>query len=440
MAVNPQIFTPQIQGLQLENPMTFARNALAMRESQASAAANQLKVARATKAANVLAANKNKSVEEIANALLREGLPDEAKGFVDYATSRSQAGKAAREQEVAGLALLGSEAGAFANDPTSLNKASIMPWAQNAVKRGLMSPDALARFEAMPDDPQQLSVAMRRLQVQALTPVQQLETTVTEQDLGGESRYLRIPKLGGRAEEVEGSRETITRSPNRQVTNINLPPLEKEERGEKGKLNVRIYEDIRNRASSAGRLLPKIRASRAVLDKGFETGLFAPAKAEAARFLSAIGVEDAADFAADAQTFKATAQERVLERQLEQKGVQTTSDAARMEQTFARLGNEVEANRFLFDIAEAQAKYEIETRKFWDDWWNKNGTYEGVEDAWDKAGGSKSIFDDPKLKKYLEPSQAQPTAAPVRVKSVEEAKKLPAGTVFITPDGRTKVR
>lgn len=247
-----------------------------------------------------------------------------------------------------------------------------------------------------------------------------------------------VPKVPLSAD-LEAQEARLRRS-GRAVTNVNLPPLEKEESGEKGKLNVRIYEDIRNRATSAVRLLPKIQASRAVLDKGFETGLFAPAKTEAARFLSAIGVQDAAQYAADAQTFKATAQERVLERQLEQKGVQTTSDAARMEQTFARLGNEVEANRFLFDVAEAQAKYEIETRKFWDNWWNKNGTYEGVEDAWDKAGGSKSIFDDPKLKKYVEPRQEAAAGAPVRVNSAEEAKKLKPGTIFITPDGRQKVR
>lgn len=251
MPINPQIVVPQVQGIQLENPMTFARNALAMRESQASAAANQLKLIRAEKAANVLAANRDKPVEEIANALLREGLADEAKGFVDYATSRSQAGEAARKQEVAGLALLGSEAGAFANDPTSLNKASIMPWAQNAVRRGLMSQDALDRFQAMPDDPQQLSVAMRRLQVQALTPVQQLETSVMEQGLGGESRVLRIPKLGGRAEEVPGSRERVTASPNRPVTEVKVLPSAKKFSETFGEKAATQFDNLYTKAQSA---------------------------------------------------------------------------------------------------------------------------------------------------------------------------------------------
>lgn len=440
MPINPQIVVPQVQGIQLENPLALARNAMAIQEARSTIATNQLKSNRAALATSIFKQNAGKPPQEIANALFAAGLPDEAENVMKYQTAGGQSTKAQREAEVAGLQLLGSEAGAFANDPASLNKASILPWATAAVDRGLLNKDALARFQAMPDDPQALSAAMRRLQVQALTPQQQLATKVQEQDLGGTSRFLRVPELGGPAEVVPGSEAVVTRSPNAQTLNVNLPPLEKEEKGAKGKLNVSIYEEIRNRASSAARLLPKIQASRAVLDKGFETGFLAPAKAEAARFLSAIGVQDAAKFAADAQTFKATAQERVLERQLEQKGVQTASDATRMEQTFVRLGNETEANRFLFDVAEAQAKYEIETRKFWDSYWNKNGTYEGVEDAWDKAGGSRSLFDDPKLKKYLEPAQETPTGSFVQVKSVEEATALPLGTKFITPDGRVKVR
>lgn len=306
MPVNPQIFTPQIQGIQLENPMTFARNALAMRESQASAAANQLKVIRATKAANVLAANKDKPVEEIANALLREGLADEAKGFVDYATSRSQAGEAARKTEIAGLALLGSEAGAFSNDPTSLNKASILPWAQNAVKRGLMSPDALARFEAMPDDPQQLSVAMRRLQVQALTPVQQLETSVMEQGLGGETRVLRVPKLGGRAEEVPGSRATVTASPNRPLTQI-LMPSETERGKVIGKLGGEALVNEFNAASSAAKGLAKDYEALTVLRSGKpSTGITSELETGINRIRSAVaGDPEAAAKVSDSQYLEA---------------------------------------------------------------------------------------------------------------------------------------
>lgn len=222
MPINPQIFVPQVQPMQLENPLTLARNAMAIREAQSTIAANQLKTARAQALQNVLTKQPEgqRDPQSIANALLQSGFPEEAKQVMDFATSTGQSRKAGLEAEAAQFALLGSEAGAFANDPASLNKAAILPWASAAVQRGLLTPEAFARFESMPDDPRQLQAAMRRLQVQALTPVQQLETTVMQQDLGGETRALRVPKLGGPAEEVLGSRATVTASPNRPVTNI----------------------------------------------------------------------------------------------------------------------------------------------------------------------------------------------------------------------------
>jgi hypothetical protein len=44
MPINPQIYVPQIQPMQLQDPMVFARNALAMEEAESSIAANQLKI------------------------------------------------------------------------------------------------------------------------------------------------------------------------------------------------------------------------------------------------------------------------------------------------------------------------------------------------------------------------------------------------------------
>ena len=365
MPVNPQIFTPQIQGIQIENPMTFARNALAMRESQAAAAANQLKVARATKAANVLAANRDKPVEEIANALLREGLADEAKGFVDYATSRSQAGEAARKTEIAGLALLGSEAGAFANDPTSLNKASILPWAQNAVKRGLMSPDALARFEAMPDDPQQLNVAMRRLQVQALTPVQQLETSVMEQGLGGESRFLRIPRLGGPAEEVAGSRETITASPNRPVSQTQIVMPSETERGKiVGKLGGEALVNEYNAAASAARGLAKDYEALTVLRSGKpSTGITSELETGFNRLRSSVaGDPEAAAKVSDSQYLEALLGSDVFQQMsalgVGARGLDTPAEREFMREVIS--GTRKLDKDTLIRMAEMRAKYKEE--------------------------------------------------------------------------------
>lgn len=306
MAVNPQIIAPQIQGIQLENPMTFARNALAMQEAKSQIAANQLKVARAQKAAGVLAANKGKPIEEIANALLAEGLADEAESVYKFGTARGQSLKAGREAEAAGLALLGSEAGAFADDQTSLNKAAIMPWATAAVQRGLLTPDALQRFQAMPDDPAQLATAMRRLQVQALTPAQQTETQILQQDLGSTTRVMRVPKLGGKGEVVPGTEAAVTASPNRPLTQILMPG--ETARGKKigelgGESLVADYNAARSAVTGLGKDYEVLR----LLSEGKPTtGITAELETNIDRLVSTFaGDREAASRASDSELLEA---------------------------------------------------------------------------------------------------------------------------------------
>ena len=87
-------------------------------------------------------------------------------------------------------ALIAREAGAFLGDPNLLNKATIDPWAQGAVQRGILSPEAYTRFQELSDDPAVLGPAMQRLQMQGvsladqlrysrLTPGEQLTANVT---------------------------------------------------------------------------------------------------------------------------------------------------------------------------------------------------------------------------------------------------------------------
>lgn len=282
MPINPQIVVPQVQGIQLENPLALARNAMAIQEARSTIAANQLKSNRAALATSIFKQNAGKPPEQIANALFAAGLPDEAENVMKYQTAGGQSAKARREAEAAGLQLLGSEAGAFANDPASLNKAAIMPWATAAVQRGLLSSDALARFESMPDDPRALSAAMRRLQVQALTPQQQLATKVQEQNLGGQSRFVRIPELGGPGEVVEGLTAPITRSPNAPIQNINLPSKKFADTiGEKAAERLDAY---RENAEQAARGVDTNARLRPLLnDKNFISGTFADARLAVAR-------------------------------------------------------------------------------------------------------------------------------------------------------------
>jgi hypothetical protein len=205
-------------------------------------------------------------------------------------------------------------------------------------------------------------------------------------------------------------RKATTFAPSAQV-NVKLPALESAEQKGKGELNVKAYGAVSDAARLATRTLPSLETQSAILDKGFRTGFGTDAQKAGASVLASLGIPEAAQFATDAQTFLASTQQAVLQRQLEQKGPQTESDAQRITQTGAQLGNTPEANRFLIDVAKGQYKRDIEQRSFFDKWWSQNKTYEGAEDAWYAGDGGKSLFARPELKKYA--PKAVPVAAPV---------------------------
>lgn len=181
---------------------------------------------------------------------------------------------------------------------------------------------------------------------------------------------------------------------------VKLPEQEKEEKGARGKLLVEQYKGVSDQAKVAVRTLPALETNLAILDKGFDTGFGTEVKAAGAKVLGALGVPDAAQFATDAQTFLGSASAAVLQRQLEQKGPQTESDAQRITATGAQLGNTKEANKFLINVAKAQLKRDVDQRNFYDNWWKKNNTYDGAEDAWFNGEGGKSLFARSELKAY----------------------------------------
>lgn len=177
---------------------------------------------------------------------------------------------------------------------------------------------------------------------------------------------------------------------------------EKAEAGEFGKLLVKQYDDISKQASVAARTLPSIEANLAALNKGLDTGFGTEAKAAGAKVLGALGVKDAEKFATDTQTFQSNAISAVLQKQLEQKGPQTESDAQRIEQIGAQLGKTKAANQFILDLAKEQLRRDIEQRNFYAEWKKGpgKGSFNGAEDAWFAGEGGKSLFDRPALKKY----------------------------------------
>lgn len=205
-------------------------------------------------------------------------------------------------------------------------------------------------------------------------------------------------------------RKQSTHAPGTSVT----VTQEKAERGKFGELLVDQYKNISNAASLAAKTLPALDTQAKILDQGFTTGFGTEVKKAGASLLSALGVPEAEKFATDAQTFLAATQQAVLQRQLEQKGPQTEADAQRITQTGAQLGNTVNANRFIIDVAKAQLKRDIDQRNFYAEWRRGpgKGSFEGAEDAWFSGPGNKSLFDRPELKKYLPSAQGAAAAAP----------------------------
>jgi hypothetical protein len=192
----------------------------------------------------------------------------------------------------------------------------------------------------------------------------------------------------------------------RAITNVNVPPQEKAERAERGKLLVTEYSDISKAARLAAKTLPSIDANLSILNKGFSTGFGTETIAAGASVLSALGVPNAEKFATNAQVFQAKATEAVLQKQLEQKGPQTESDAQRIDKIGAQLGKTTAGNKFVLTTAKEQLKRDMEQRNFYDAWWKTNKTYDGAEDAWYSGEGGKSLFDRPALKEYIKTTEA----------------------------------
>jgi hypothetical protein len=196
-------------------------------------------------------------------------------------------------------------------------------------------------------------------------------------------------------------------------TTVNVNAGSKAEEVELGKYVVDQYKDISTRADVATRSLPALDINLKTLEKGFDTGFGAETIAAGAKVLAALGVQNAKDFATDSQTFLANANSAVLQKQLEQKGVQTAADADRITSTGAQLGNTKEANKFILSVAKAQLQRDIAQRKFYSEWRDENKTFKGAEDAWYAGPGSASLFDSPILKKYAEPVAGQTEARKV---------------------------
>ena len=230
------------------------------------------------------------------------------------------------------------------------------------------------------------------------------------------------------------------RAPGASITMVS----EKAEQGARGKMLVDQYSDISKSAGLAVKTLPSIEANLTSLNKGLDTGFGTEAKAAGAKILGALGVKDAEKYATDTQTFQANAINAVLQKQLEQKGPQTESDARRIEQIGAQLGKTKAANEFILSMAKEQLRRDVDQRNFYDRWYKTNKTYDGAEDAWFAGEGGKSLFDRPGLKQYgvsaanQIPTAATPARAAPAARTVVRTGTLNGRRVIQYSDGSTE--
>jgi hypothetical protein len=302
---------------------------------------------------------------------------------------------------------------------------NIIAFGQDAVIQGLYTPEqvetTVQQLLAMPPA-QRIAVL-----AQSGASAAELKPSVQQVNQGGQTQMLRVPAFNGAPTTVGSFADVPLPAPveaqkvrigkaTRATTTVQLPPQEKAEQADRGKMLVAEYNDISKAAKLAAKTLPSLDANLNILNKGFTTGFGTETKAAGASVLAALGVANADKFATNAQIFQAKATEAVLQKQLEQKGPQTESDAKRIDMVGAQLGKTTDGNKFLLTTAKEQLKRDMEQRNFYDAWWKKNKTYDGAEDAWFSGEGGKSLFDRPALKQYAgkpqESAAAQiPTAA-----------------------------
>lgn len=413
MPINPQIYVPQIQPMQLQDPMVFARNALAMEEAESSIAANQLKVKRANQLAGLI---KNRTTPLTPKELMSAGLFSEAEELAKAENALLTGQKT--EGEIIGQEMDLSKrllAGISALPPAEKARAYIA-WHetqhQNPVLKkyfdriGIKKEDADARIQTALAQPGGLD----KLVIDSAIGLDKALEQVFEQvDRGGTKEVIRFPKYGpGGAETVPGSERTVTRSPNVQDINV-ISKGDTAEEVAKAQSRVKDYDAIRDRADRGRRALPTLqRASRAL--ENFETGAFSQATTEARRVLISLGMgtEEAEKKVASADDFGRAVKDRILLKLSEQAGTQTEGDAVRAEETWASFTKLTESNKFLIDLEKAIVAQDNEQLAFFDEWEEENGTYRGAAKAWREGPGSKSLFDRPEMKKYADKTAGEP--------------------------------
>jgi hypothetical protein len=204
---------------------------------------------------------------------------------------------------------------------------------------------------------------------------------------------------------LTGERKAVGSMPPQVNVDARGPRLENEEQKGKGQLNIKNFGDLQGLAASAR----KENALLTGLERlDLDTSKLTPLNTTVSAWVGALGGgKRFSEKAAQGEGFTGFAKELVLQRQLAQKGPQTESDAKRLEQTTAQLGNTAQANKLLVTFNKAINNRIIAQEKFYNEWWRKNKTMEGADMAWFEGEGGTSLWDtDPSLKKFQGPSSS----------------------------------
>jgi len=325
-------------------------------------------------------------------------------------------GKAQTEEAKRRNDLVVSKTGLYRDALIDVNdQRSAIKWLQTQQNDPDMAGSPVAKVSIMdaarsiPADPQGFAQWKQQASLGLSEYIKQNKPVISQVDQSGQTQIFSRPGLGGPLTTLGTYADVplpaAVQAQKMQTASASAPkvsygPQEKAEKIEYGKLLIDDFKNIKAQATVATKSLPAIESNLAILDKGFDTGFGTETIAAGARVLGALGVQNAKDFATDAQTFLASANAAVLQRQLEQKGPQTESDAQRITATGAQLGNTKDANKFVLNVAKAQLQRDLKQREFYAAWREKNKTFEGAEDAWYAGDGGKSLFESPALKKY----------------------------------------
>jgi hypothetical protein len=160
------------------------------------------------------------------------------------------------------------------------------------------------------------------------------------------------------------------------------------------------YQPTLDAGSAAADALTNIQALRTI---DMKTGWGTDTKATAAGVLAGLGIapKNAEMFAANAQKFQSVAMDRLMTKQVEQKGTATEGDAKRINQTYVSLQNTPAANDFILDLAQAQANQDQRRAQYYEaalPLAQKAGDLTRVDREWRKIKGS--IWADPSLQRW----------------------------------------